>query len=140
MSQLSQSAGHPILLCLKPEPQLLSLWHEGVALAVSLRRPLHALALVPKARGQGAAQAVQHELETLAAQARQAVPQLDVLITVELLSGLVERRIISIIQERNARLVVIGRRPRTAKLQAQHHGTTEALLALIDVPLLILPS
>ena len=140
MSSLAQSAGHPILLCLKPEPDLLALWHEGVALAVSLRRPLHALALVPKARGAAAAQALQQELDKLAAQAREAVPQLDVLVTVELLSGLVERRIMSVVQERTARLVVIGRRTRTAKLQAHHHGTTEALLALIDVPLLILPS
>jgi nucleotide-binding universal stress UspA family protein len=139
MSSLSQSAGHPILLCIKPEPQIADLWHEGVALAVSLRRPLHVLALVPKAQGIAAVQSLQSELNKLAERAREAVPQLDVLVTVELHTGLVERRIVAIAQERTARLVVIGRRPRTAKLHAQHHGTTEALLALIDVPLLVLP-
>ena len=139
MSSLSQSAGHPILLCLKPEPEMVELWHEGVALAVSPRRPLHALALIPKARGAAAVLALQEELNQLAERARQAVPYLDVLVTVELLSGLTERRIVEVAQDRTARLVVIGRRRRTAKLHAHHHDTTEALLALIDVPLLILP-
>jgi nucleotide-binding universal stress UspA family protein len=138
-NQLSQTAGHPILVCIKPESCTSELFHEGVTLSVSLRRPLHVLCLVPKARGAAGLRQVQEELCALADEARQAIPNIEVIVSVESLVGFAERRIVACAQERMARLVVVGHRHRTIKQHIHQHGTTQALVSLVEVPLLIVP-
>lgn len=137
--QLSQSAGHPILVCVKPEPGASELLHEGVALGVSLRRPVHVLSLVPEARGPEGLRTVHEELSRLAANAREAIPGIEVIVVVERLVGLAERRIVACAEERTARLIVVGRRRRSTKQHIHEHGTTHALVSLVEVPLLIVP-
>ncbi len=136
---LPQHAGHPILVCIKPEPGGTELLQQSIALAVSLGRPLHVLCLVPGARGAAGLHAAREELSKLVAKAREAIPGIEVIISVEALVGPAERRIVACAAEHTARLIVVGRRRRTTKQHIHEHGTVAALVSIVDVPLLIVP-